>query len=52
MAALANKTKVKVAIRELKKQRDTALAAHDGKKLQELRPLIHALKRKLRKAAV
>ena len=52
VAALANKTKVKVAIRDLKKQRDAALTAHDGKKLREIRPLIHALKRKLRKAAV
>ena len=51
VAALANKTKVKVAIRDLKKQRDAALAAHDQAKLDQLRPLIHALKRKLRKAA-
>lgn len=52
VAALADKARVKAQIRELKKQRDAALAAHDGKKLKQLRPLIHGLRRKLRKAAV
>jgi hypothetical protein len=51
IARLADKAKVKVQIRELKKQRDAAVAAHDKKKLSELRPLLHALRRKLRKAA-
>ena len=52
VAKLANKTKVKTQIRDLKKQRDAAMAAHDAKKLKEIRPVIHALRRKLRKAAV
>ena len=51
VAKLADKAKVKAQIRELKKQRDAAVTAHDAKKLAQLRPLIHALRRKLRKAA-
>jgi hypothetical protein len=51
VAKLAGKSKVKAQIRDLKKQRDAALAAHDVKKLAPLRPLLHALRRKLRKAA-
>jgi hypothetical protein len=51
VAKLADKAKVKTQIRELKKQRDAAVTAHDKKKLAQLRPLIHALRRKLRKAA-
>ena len=51
VAKLADKTKVKTQIRALKKERDAAVAAHDAKKLAQLRPLIHALRRKLRKAA-
>jgi malic enzyme len=51
VAKLADKSKVKAQIRDLKKQRDAAVAAHDAKKLAELRPLLHALRRKLRRAA-
>ena len=51
VARLADKAKVKSQIRALKKERDAAIAAHDRKKLAELRPLLHTLRRKLRKAA-
>ncbi len=51
VAKLADKAKVKAQIHALKKQRDAAEAAHDKKKLAELRPLLHALRRKLRKTA-
>jgi len=51
IARLADKTKVKTQIRALKKQRDAAHAAHDAKKIADIRPLLHGLRRKLRKAA-
>ena len=51
VAKLADKSKIKTQIGDLKKQRDAAMTAHDAKKLEQLRPLIHALRRKLRKAA-
>jgi hypothetical protein len=51
VAKLADKAKVKAQIHELKKQRDAAEAAHDKKKLAAIRPVLHALRRKLRKAA-
>ena len=52
VAAIAEKTRIKTAIRQLKKQRDAAIAAHDRKKLPIIRAEIHSLKRKLRRAAV
>ncbi|HXF06796.1 MAG TPA: hypothetical protein VNM72_15485 [Blastocatellia bacterium] len=51
-AALANKMAIKAQIRELKRKRDAAIAAHDRLQLKLIRRQIHALKRKLRKAAV
>src|SRR5262245_15122694 len=43
---------VKSKIRELRKQRDEALAAHDHKQLKVVRREIHSLKVKLHRAAV
>jgi hypothetical protein len=51
-AALANKMAIKAQIRELKRKRDAAIAAHDRAHLKLIRRQIHSLKRKLRKAAV
>ena len=45
-----NKTKIKQQIRALKKDRDAAIAAKDGKKLKAIRHDIHRLKLQLRKA--
>jgi hypothetical protein len=42
----------KVQIRELKKERDAALEAHDSKQLKTVRRKIRGLKRKIRKATV
>jgi hypothetical protein len=47
-----NASEVKSKIKELKKQRDDALAAHDHKRLKEVRREIHSLKVKLHRAAV
>jgi hypothetical protein len=47
-----DKTKIKVQIKELKKERDAALEAHDHKKLREVRRQIKKLKNKLRNAMV
>jgi hypothetical protein len=47
-----NKKKVKAKIRNLKKDRDAALEAHDSKRLKEVRREIHRLKRKIRAAMV
>ncbi len=47
-----DKTKVKVKIRELKKERDAALAAHDHRQLKSVRRRIRRLKRKIRRATV
>jgi hypothetical protein len=47
-----DKTPVKKELRDLKKSREAALAAHDHKTLKDLRRRIHALKRTIRKATV
>ncbi len=47
-----NTSEVKAKIKELKKQRDAALAAHDHKQLKAVRRKIHSLKVKLHRAAV
>jgi hypothetical protein len=47
-----NKSEVKVQIRELKKKRDEALAAHDHTRLKDVRRQIHHLKRKMHRATV
>ncbi len=43
---------LKSQIKELKKQRDEALAAHDHKQLKAVRREIHSLRVKLHRAAV
>lgn len=45
-----NKSEIKAQIRQLKKQRDAALAAHDHAQLKVIRRRIHRLKREIRKA--
>jgi hypothetical protein len=45
-----DKSKVKLDIRALKRERDAALAAKDTGKLRELREKLHELKRPLRKS--
>ena len=45
-----DRTAIKQQIRALKKERDAALAAHDGKKLHEIRHAIHKQKHILRRA--
>ena len=47
-----DKKEIKVQIRELKKDRDKALEAHDHKKLKSIRKEIKGLKNKLRQATV
>jgi len=47
-----DKSALKVKIRELKKQRDGALAAHDHKQLKSVRREIHHLKRMIHRATV
>lgn len=47
-----DKSTIKAQIRELKGQRDEALAAHDHTRLKLVRRRIHRLKRKIRKATV
>lgn len=47
-----NTSAVKSKIKELRIQRDEALAAHDHKKLKDVRREIHSLKVKLHRAAV
>ena len=47
-----NKTKVKMEIRALKKERAAALESKDGAKLHDVREKIHRLKRELRKHIV
>ena len=47
-----DKTKIKLQIRQLKKDRDKALEAHDHAKLKAVRHEIKLLKKKLRKAMV
>jgi len=45
-------SEVKSRIKELKDQRDAALAAHDHKQLKQVRREIHSLKVKLHRATV
>jgi hypothetical protein len=47
-----NKTDVKAKIREYKKKRDEALAAHDHPQLKAIRREIHRLKRMIHRATV
>ncbi len=47
-----DKLAIKTRIRELKKKRDEALAAHDHSQLKLIRRRIHHLKREIRKAMV
>jgi hypothetical protein len=47
-----DKTALKVKIRELKKQRDEALVAHDHAKLKVIRRTIHAFNRRIHAAMV
>ena len=47
-----DKAAFKTKIRELKKQRDEALAAHDHAKLKVIRRSIHAYNRRIRAALV
>lgn len=47
-----NKSELKVKIRDLKKQRDDALIAHDHKQLKTVRREIHHLKRMIHRATV
>ena len=45
-----DKSSLKAQIRDLKKKRDAALAAHDHKQLKTLRRQIHTLNRSIRRA--
>lgn len=47
-----NKTEIKAQIKQLKKKRDDALAAHDHVELKTVRRQIHHLKRQIHRAAV
>jgi hypothetical protein len=47
-----NKADLKSQIRNLKKQRDEALTAHDHKKLKSVRRQIHQLNRRIKRATV
>src|SRR5213593_2360732 len=47
-----DKAAIKLRIRELKKRRDSALAAHDHAQLKVARRSIHRLKRQIHKATV
>lgn len=47
-----DKTSIKARIRELKTQREAALAAHDHAQLKVVRRTIHRLKRRIHKATV
>ena len=47
-----NKSELKAKIRDLKKQRDSALNAHDHKQLKIVRREIHHLKRMIDRATV
>ena len=47
-----NKSDLKAKIRDLKKQRDGALAAHDHKQLKTVRREIHHMKRMIHRATV
>ena len=43
-----NKPAIKAKMRELKKERDAAIEAHDGAKLKSIRRHIHSLNRQIR----
>ena len=47
-----DKTSIKARIRELKTQREAAVAAHDHAQLKVVRRTIHRLKRRIHKATV
>ena len=47
-----DKARIKATIRELKKQRDAALEAHDSAQLKFIRTRIKRLKRQIHKATV
>ena len=47
-----DKASIKARIRELKTQRESALAAHDHAQLKVVRRTIHRLKRRIHKATV
>lgn len=47
-----NKADLKARIKELKKQRDEAINAHDSAQLKQVRRNIHHLKRRIHKATV
>jgi NTP pyrophosphatase (non-canonical NTP hydrolase) len=47
-----NKTELKAKIKEYKKKRDEALAAHDPRQLKAIRRDIHRLRRMIRRGAV
>jgi hypothetical protein len=47
-----DKASIKSRLKELKKKRDDALSAHDGKQLKMLRRTMHRLKRQIHKATV
>ena len=47
-----DKASIKARIREMKKKRDEALAAHDHVQLKTVRRTIHSLKRQIHKATV
>lgn len=47
-----DKSSIKSRIRELKTQRETAIAAHDNAQLKVVRRTIHRLKRRINKATV
>ena len=50
-AAGINKAEIKSQMKDLKKQRDVALEAHDHAQLKSVRRQMHGLRRSLRKAA-
>ncbi len=52
VVGLDNKTSIKMQIRQLKKERDEAIAAEDHDRLHDLRRQMHYLKRELHKATV
>lgn len=47
-----DKNSIKARIRELKTQREAAIAAHDRAQLKVVRRTIHSLKRRIHKATV
>ncbi len=47
-----DKSSIKARIRELKTQREAAIAAHDSAQLKTVRRTIHRLKRRIHKATV